>query len=332
SHGYGAFSQQNTALMEHLASYGYAVYSIQHTYDSSPTAFPGGDVVDVDPALLDDINAEQPPEFSFESNAGERLAARLAVQEFNIERQTRILKLSTPSWLQDQVFVVDQLEAGSVPETARSLVAKSRFDRIGVVGMSFGGSTAGGFCFEDDRCAAGANMDGLDFHFQSVDQRMPVPFLMLHSDMSLFGEFFDAPEGAGTYVFNEFSYASFDDIGTPYDAVRLQVKDLMHMGFSDFSLFMRRPLRNPLLGAAPSDAIIEIQNDVMLDFLDQTLRSTNRRFPDDVLGEHGDLLLPLDSPTISDWWSALSQDSRDDVRREIAALKARQAEVEATAR
>ena len=42
SHGYRGFKGQNTILMEHLASHGYIVYSVQHTYESSPTVFPDG--------------------------------------------------------------------------------------------------------------------------------------------------------------------------------------------------------------------------------------------------------------------------------------------------
>ena len=52
SHGYTSFPGQNTALLEELASHGYIVYSVQHTYDSSPVAFPNGDVVGMDPALM----------------------------------------------------------------------------------------------------------------------------------------------------------------------------------------------------------------------------------------------------------------------------------------
>src|SRR5690606_37753809 len=37
SHGYTSFLQQNTVLMEELASHGYVVFSVQHTYDSSFT-------------------------------------------------------------------------------------------------------------------------------------------------------------------------------------------------------------------------------------------------------------------------------------------------------
>ncbi|MGC4011228.1 MAG: hypothetical protein QM805_20900 [Pseudomonas sp.] len=44
SHGYGSFAGMNGRIMEELASNGYAVYSVQHTGDASPTLFPNGDV------------------------------------------------------------------------------------------------------------------------------------------------------------------------------------------------------------------------------------------------------------------------------------------------
>ena len=55
SHGYGSFLSQNSALMEDLASHGYVVYSVQHTYDSSATVFPDGSVAFTDPALIKEM-------------------------------------------------------------------------------------------------------------------------------------------------------------------------------------------------------------------------------------------------------------------------------------
>ena len=45
SHGLISHLAQNTALMEHLASLGYVVVSIAHTYDAAPVLFPNGDVI-----------------------------------------------------------------------------------------------------------------------------------------------------------------------------------------------------------------------------------------------------------------------------------------------
>ena len=65
SHGYTSFLGQNTVLLEELASHGYIVYSVQHTYDSSPVAFPNGDVAQMDPTLITEMleqAAEMPEE------------------------------------------------------------------------------------------------------------------------------------------------------------------------------------------------------------------------------------------------------------------------------
>lgn len=320
SHGYGSFLQQNTALMEHLSSHGYAVYAIQHTYDSSATAFPNGDVAPMDPRLVSDNAAESPQTFSYSRDASDRLTARLDMQRNYLQEELRFTKYSAPIWLGDQSFVLDQIQSQNVPEHALEIVKQSRLDRVGVVGMSFGGSTAGAFCLQDERCASGVNMDGLDIHFSATDSAMPVPFLMLHSDIDGFGRMIGAPENTPLHAFNEFAYSRFEEAGTNADILRLEVKSVLHLGLSDFPLFLRRPLRNPLLGSARAQTIIDIQNDVILGFLDQTFRVQKDEFPGDILNRYESNLVLIDNSPVRRWWSTLSNEQKADLRDDIERL------------
>ncbi|MBL8268074.1 hypothetical protein, partial [Steroidobacter sp.] len=191
SHGYTAFLNQNTVLMEDLASHGYVVYSVQHTYDSSATVFPNGEVAPMDPALVDQAaNSDEAkgkyPEATVKGYTSkefdDRLAGQLQQAKENLDKPQRIVQ-SAPIWVADRLFVHDQLQQGAVPSEVTEIVAASNLERVGEIGMSFGGSTTGAVCIIDPRCAAGVNLDGGDFHLIPFNADEPRPFLMFHSDM-----------------------------------------------------------------------------------------------------------------------------------------------------
>ncbi|MEM9359604.1 MAG: hypothetical protein AAGB04_25745 [Pseudomonadota bacterium] len=197
---------------------------------------------------------------------------------------------------------------------------RSELDRVAVIGMSFGGSTAGAFCLRDERCVAGINMDGLDIHFRATNQKMNAPFLMLHTDLNGFGRMIGAPKDTRLFGFNEFAYTRFEDAGTESDIVRLEVKGVLHLGFSDFTLFMRRPLRDLLLGSGNADRIINIQNDVVLNFLDQSFNGSGSEFPSVVLEKHAGHIVEMDNSAVRSWWTGLTSEQKDDIRTEIQVL------------
>ncbi len=163
SHGAIGHLAQNTLLMEELASHGYVVYSIQHTGDSVPTAFPNGDIVPTDPALATLMETSNEVLGKYDAakakalgsnDLDERLAGQLdwisGRQEDN-ERMPHSEKI----WVQDRIFVHDTLQNGDVPTDVMDVVARSSFERTGQIGMSFGGAATGPVCIIDQRCAAG---------------------------------------------------------------------------------------------------------------------------------------------------------------------------------
>ena len=280
SHGYTSFAGQNAALMEELASHGYLVYSIQHTYDSAPTLFPNGDVADSDPALMEEmLGSLEPSQAMKDAFGGETYAIRRAGHQQNyqdsIDSDNRLAARSAPIWVDDRRFVLDSLEQGTVPGGVADVVAAGDYSRTGEMGMSFGGSTTGGVCMSDRRCAAGVNLDGGDYHGTPFNANLPVPFLMFYSDYEQIASMVGGdPEDPGfeAHGFNDFSYERHESAGLRDDVVRLKVKGATHLGVSDFTLFLRRPLRNPLFGSIDADAMIRIQNDFVRDFFDTHLR------------------------------------------------------------
>ncbi len=289
SHGYTSFAGQNTALMETLASHGYVVYSVQHTYDSSPVLFPDGTVAPMDPELIATMQAQMEntaeAEDGFikaflETEIEDRYQGAVASQHEQAAAGNRIATVSTDIWLQDRLFVHDELAAGRVPDNVADVVAAGDLQRTGQMGMSFGGSTSGGVCMVDHRCAAGVNLDGGDYHLQPWLRNMPVPFLMFYSDyVRMFEMLGGDPEGEPR-GFNDFSYERPELAGLRDDVVRLSVKDVAHLGVSDFNLFMRNPARAAMLGPIDGELIVAIQNEFVLAFFDTHLKGESVGFPE----------------------------------------------------
>ncbi len=308
SHGYTTFAGQNTVLMEHLASHGYVVYSIQHTYDASPTVFPDGSVAEMDPALLEDMRnqaSEGVTDDVKDAFAGATFDIRHAAQLKNmrtaIEKNQRIFAISAEIWLHDRLFVHDALEKNEVPASVTDVAIAGNLLATGQMGMSFGGSTAGGVCMVDIRCRAGINLDGGVFH-TSFNATMPVPFLMFYSDYRKLAEQVSGAEVTEAHGFNDFSYERHETAGLREDVLRLTVLDVAHIGISDFTLFMRGPVKAQLLGAIDAGAVIQIQNDFVLGFFDTYLRDLAVDFPNAQFREHADWVERDEVHDVRDWW------------------------------
>ncbi|MFE0047860.1 alpha/beta hydrolase family protein [Streptomyces albireticuli] len=138
SAGLGDPRTWNTGLAEELASRGYVVVAVDHTYDSSEVSFPGGRLVEsVLPALAEDPRTG-PPEI--DAALRRSLAARVG----------------------DIRFVLDALggDAGWRRAMPRGLADAMDLRRVGMAGHSMGGLTAAQTMLEDRRVRAGVNMDG----------------------------------------------------------------------------------------------------------------------------------------------------------------------------
>lgn len=326
SHGYTSFLNQNAALMEELASHGYVVFSVQHTYDSSDTAFPNGDVAPTDPRLFDVMpeDAERPTQA--DALAGDtldkRLEGMLQFQEYALKNDSRIAIASTKTWVADRLFLHDTLQTAP-PEAVADIARASNLERVGELGMSFGGAISGELCMIDTRCAAGVNMDGGNFPFSSVNADVPAPFLMFHSDISnLYSEVgHPLAEGQEPRGFNEFSYERIAEAGTRADVYRVRLKGSQHLGLSDFSLFVGQPIAGPIFGTAPSNIMIGAQNDIIRGFLDKHLRGEDNGFPQKQLAAYEGWVLPTPNADLPAWWNAKPEAERAAFEARINAAK-----------
>ncbi|HKL79435.1 MAG TPA: hypothetical protein VJ888_03245 [Mobilitalea sp.] len=150
SHGLGTISELYTSIITELVSNGYVVASVNHTYSTMATVFPGEGVT------------------TFKTD----------VEKYS-EEQLTVLE---ETWVKDIEFVLtqmDHLNAG-----IDNGVLKDRIDmsKIGVIGHSFGGEAAYQACYSNDRISVGINLDGSIY---SINPKVPIKdkcFMLMASE------------------------------------------------------------------------------------------------------------------------------------------------------
>lgn len=131
SHGAGPMIQQYTSLCEELASHGYIVVGINHSYMAPITRFPDGRVIK---GLL---NAKK--------KEGKEAARIWKKEQFEMA-------------VQDIIFVLNSLPAMNT-QSSWLLYNKFDLDHVGMCGHSAGGALALRMCMEDGRIKAGVALD-----------------------------------------------------------------------------------------------------------------------------------------------------------------------------
>lgn len=127
SHGMDAMRFLNTFQMEELASHGYIVVSVEHTFSATGTVFSDGSKGGITPyELMEDENF---------ANA------------------------MVNKWTTDQMFAIDYLEKIN-NERGNIFFGKLNMEKLGVLGFSFGGAVSANTLVFDNRIKAGVNLDG----------------------------------------------------------------------------------------------------------------------------------------------------------------------------
>lgn len=155
SHGMTGLRLQNSSMLQELASHGYVVVALEHTYAAAVTVFPDGE------------------------------AARFDLERFGVSGGPddpgylqAITERVFSAWVADQRFAYDTLERWAAGDPL--LAGKLDLARIGSLGHSFGGATALEVCRIDQRCQAAANLDG-GLYGSALSQPSPRPLLLMTS-------------------------------------------------------------------------------------------------------------------------------------------------------
>lgn len=260
-HGYTGLPSSYTALLEDLASHGYAVVSVIHPYESSAATLADGRVV-----TMNGADGKYRPEIQAvlgEWGAEDETMAKVT-RATDAAEQDRLLRgylgtlhrtdIMTRRWVDDTKLVVDRLSTLPPNSAAATLAARLDMTRIGAFGHSMGGVSSAQFCLEDARCKAGLNLDGIPQYGPMIDRTMAKPFLMVYSARP-------GRDGASDPIYRRAAH--------PY--YRVDVRDTGHLEFSDM-VFWGGPLRerNILRALAPARAVA-ITATVVREYFDQQL-------------------------------------------------------------
>jgi dienelactone hydrolase len=261
SHGYTAIASSYTALLEDLASHGYAVLSVVHPYEAMAATLSDGRVVTILDGqkqmrkairdVLGEWGKEDETMAAVTAAKDEAEALRLMRGYLNaIPITTAALK----RWVDDTILVTDRLVALPAGPAGR-LASRLDLKRIGAFGHSMGGVASAAFCAADRHCAAALNLDGIPQYGTLLDTPINRPFLMVYSARS-------GRLGASDVIYRR--------AAKPYQ--RVDVAETLHNDFSDMVLWGGPLAGRPIFGKLPAPRAVALTRQVVREFFDEHLR------------------------------------------------------------
>lgn len=263
SHGLSLYGFQNTYQMEELASHGFIVVAIQHTYNALLTVLPDG--------------------------------RKLSDQPINLSKFQGFIDMNeilNKVWVKDAGSVLDYLQNINLSSSETMFKGKLDMLRVGMLGHSFGGAAAAQTLFLDSRVKAAINLDGTLFGTVALPSTsIPKPFMQISADVP---ESEKAPSFLTAEEMSESDlkklgatreeYAKNQDFLTLFSnnskhalnnhGYQVWIKGVEHYTFSDIPLYS--PLI-PLIFGDRTDTKLahRIINDYTLAFFEKTLKQTN---------------------------------------------------------
>lgn len=253
SHGSFGYRGSNLSTFEDLASNGYVVCSIDHSYHAFFAKHTDGSTTLVNMDFLND-----------------------AVNITNGDYDEKTTFDKTHAWLdlrtEDMDFVLDMIlnnNNGEIPESIYSLINK---EKIGLFGHSLGGATAAQLGRDrediDSVIVIDGTMIGEEIGYENGkpvlnEEPYPIPLLNLYND----SHYSDANlEGT---AYNNLSASS-----KAYEAYDVVIRTSGHLNFTDLPLFS--PVLAGMLGTGDVDSryCIETMNQLVRDFFNSTLKDS----------------------------------------------------------
>lgn len=235
SHGWQGFNAQNTQQALELASHGFVVVGVQHTYGAVVTVLPNGDVALNNPTALPD----GAPDDEYEA-----AAQKLANQ-----------------WAGDLGFTLDFLKLQN-GDAASLFFEALDLSRVGVYGHSTGGGAAIQFCGTDPRCVALLGMDPFmrPVSNEVIDGGVTQPSFFMFSQV-----WADELDSRNNELFNRFYPNAKDSFGA------ISIDGTAHYDFTDMPLLSPLAPQLGLKGPLNGKTVTTIVNDYLLSFFELTL-------------------------------------------------------------
>ncbi|AXT51813.1 hypothetical protein D1818_13520 [Aquimarina sp. BL5] len=260
---HGSYSQASGyyALIEEIVSHGYIVLNINHTYESTGTLFPDGEIKLFNSEYDRKQNNQEMAEMAW--NALQNYNKATTPEEQFKTVHNLILNYYgaelTERYSNDISLVIDELKKWN---TSTFLAHHLDITKIGVFGHSQGGAAAGQALLDDDRLKAGINVDGMQWG-KMIDTIMTKPFALISSEWD------DSHPNLNIQAYHNGSSSDF------YNA---KILNSGHSSFMDIPLMINLPFINEAGTISPNKAY-EVTTKTVLQFFDLYL-----------LDKHSDLL------------------------------------------
>ncbi|HEX6269913.1 MAG TPA: hypothetical protein VFZ43_06745 [Anaerolineales bacterium] len=236
SHGWNGFNAQNSGQAIELASHGYVVIGVQHTYGAVLTVFDDGTVAYNNPSAL----PRGAPDQEYEA------AAQKLVDQ----------------WAGDLGVALDFMESQN-GDPNNSFHAMLDLTRIGVYGHSTGGGAAIQFCGTHARCKALLGMDPFmrPVSYEVLESGVTQPAFFMFSQI-----WADDVDSQNNTLFGSFYMSSKEPVGA------ISIDGTTHYDFSDLPLLSPLTPYLGLKGPINGKYVTTLINDYLLSFFDLTLR------------------------------------------------------------
>jgi pimeloyl-ACP methyl ester carboxylesterase len=238
SHGWNGFNAQNTGQALELASHGFLVVGVQHTYGAVVTVFEDGTIARNNPSALPSGAPD---------NEYDMAARKLADQ-----------------WAGDMGFTLDFLQQQNIDPKSPFFNSLNPA-RVGVYGHSTGGGAAIQFCGTDARCKALLGMDPF---------MRPVSYEILEGGVSqpsffMFSQgWVDDVNSRNNGLFNRFIFHVPNSFGV------VSIDGTSHYDFSDLPLLSPLAPQLKLKGPINGRRVTAIVNDYLLSFFEAALNGS----------------------------------------------------------
>ena len=236
SHGWNGFNAQNSGQVLNLASHGYIVVGVQHTYGAVVTVFNDGTIAPNNPSAL--------PSGAPDEEYG-AAAQKLGAQ-----------------WAGDIAYALDFLETQNADPESPFHEAID-LARVGAYGHSTGGGAAIQFCGTDPRCKA---LLGMDPFMRPVSATVVENGLSQPSFFMFSQSWADDVDSRNDLLFRKFL------LNVPNSLGAISINGTSHYDFSDLPSLSPLAPRLGLKGPINSRRVTTIINDYLLSFFDLTLK------------------------------------------------------------
>ncbi len=236
SHGWNGFNAQNTNQALELASHGYIVIGIQHTYGAVVTVFPDGTIANNNPSAL----PKDAPTEEYE------IAAHILGDQ----------------WAGDLGYSLDFMKAQN-EAVSSPFYNLLDLNTVGVYGHSTGGGAAIQFCGTDPRCIALLGMDPFmhPVSYEVIDKGITQPTFFMFSQ-----KWADDVKSRNNELFREFARNVRQSFGV------ITISGTAHYDFTDLPLLSPLAPQLGLKGPINGKQVTAIVDDYLLSFFDMTLK------------------------------------------------------------